>query len=225
MPGKGRRDREVGHALIPEELQPALACFIDQARNIPNLKLAVLFGSAVTGEFRKKSDIDILLLFDTDHNPELGEEMTVVSQVSSYVAQKYDLAPSFSFVMENLNDGQVDPHFLWTVAKEGIIIWGDPSLLLMPEPHPKLEPELLVTYSTQGLSARDKGALYRALYGYKVEKEVKGKVYVSEKEGLIARFGRKLGPGVVMVPAAISDQLIGILEKHKAKYSTLKVWR
>ncbi|HID87576.1 MAG TPA: nucleotidyltransferase domain-containing protein [Anaerolineae bacterium] len=225
MPGKGRRDRGVGHTLIPEELHPALTCFIDQARNIPNLKLAILFGSAVTGEFRKKSDIDILLLFDTDHNPELGEEMAAVSRVSSYVAQKYDLAHSFSFVMENLRDGQIDPHFLWTVAKEGIIIWGDPGLLLMPEPHPRLEPELLVTYSTQGLSAKDRGALHRALYGYRVEKRVRDKVYVSEKEGLIARFGRKLGPGVVMVPAAISDQLIEILEKHKAKYSMLKIWR
>ncbi|MFQ6102288.1 MAG: nucleotidyltransferase family protein [Anaerolineae bacterium] len=52
---------------ISQELYPALADFIARAGEVPNLRAAVLFGSTVTGEFRRKSDVDVLLLFDTDH--------------------------------------------------------------------------------------------------------------------------------------------------------------
>lgn len=141
------------------------------------------------------------------------------------IAERYDLANSFSFVMENPRDGTLDPHFLWEVAREGIVIWADPALVLVSESHPGLEPALLVTYSTQGMTSRDKGALHRALYGYRVEKKAGDKVYVSEKQGLIYRVGRRLGPGVVIVPARVADRLIGFLEKHGASYTTTKVWR
>ena len=58
-----------------------------------------------------------------------------------------------------------------------------------------------------------------------MEKKVDDKVYVSEKQGLINQVGRRLGPGVVMVPARIADRLVGLLEKHGASYTTTKVWR
>lgn len=210
---------------IPQELYPALAHFIARAGDVPNLRAAVLFGSVVTGEFRRKSDIDVLLLFDTDHNPELGPEAEAALELGGEIAERYDLAHSFSFVMENLRDGTLDPHFLWEVAREGIVIWADPALVLMSEFQPGLEPALLVTYSTKEMTGRDKGALHRALYGYRVEKKTGDKVYVSAKRGLIDRVGRRLGPGVVIVPARIADRLVGLLEKHGASYTTTKVWR
>lgn len=210
---------------IPQKLYPALAHFIARAGEVPNLRAAVLFGSAVTGEFRRKSDVDVLLLFDTDHNPELGPEAEAALELGAEIAGRYDLAHSFSFVMENLRDSTLDPHFLWEVAREGIVIWADPALILVSEPHSRLEPALLVTYSTQGMTSRDKGALHRALYGYRVEKKVGDKVYVSEKQGLIERVGRRLGPGVVIIPARAADRLVGLLEKHRASYTSTKVWR
>jgi predicted nucleotidyltransferase len=210
---------------IPQELYPALTHFITRAGGIPNLRAAILFGSVVTGEFRRKSDIDVLLLFDTDHNPELGPEAGAALELAAEIAGRYDLAHSFSFVMENLRNGSLDPHFLWEVAREGVVIWADPTLVLASKSQPGLEPALLVTYSTQGMTSRDKGALYRALYGYRVEKKTDDKVYVSEKQGLIDKFGRRLGPGVVIVPARVADRLFGLLEKHGASYTTTKVWR
>lgn len=225
MPEAGTRDRSLGRMNIPQELYPALAHFIARAGEVPNLRAAILFGSVVSGEFRRKSDIDVLLLFDTDHNPELGLEAEAALGLAAEIAGRYDLAHSFSFVMENLRDGALDPHFLWEVAREGVVIWADPALVLVSESQSRLEPALLVTYSTQGMTSRDKGALYRALYGYRVEKKVDDKVYVSEKQGLIDQVGRRLGPGVVIVPARIADRLVGLLEKHGASYTTTKVWR
>jgi len=225
MPETRAADGSLGRMNIPQELYPTLAHFIARAGEVPNLRAAVLFGSVVTGEFRCKSDIDVLLLFDTDHNPELGPEAEAALELSAEIAGRYDLAHSFSFVMENLQDGALHPHFLWEVAREGVVIWADPALVLVSESHPGLEPALLVTYSTRGMTSRDKGALHRALYGYRVEKRMGDKVYVSEKEGLVDKVGRRLGPGVVIVPARIADQLVGLLEKHGASYTTTRVWR
>lgn len=224
MSKKTRRYRELDNTIIPERLYPAIACFIDRARKIPNLKFAIIFGSVVTGEFRKKSDVDILLLFDTEHDPEFGVETKIAQDISSYVAIKYDLAHSFSLMIANIADDSTDTDFLWEIAKEGTIIWGDPSEVLISKPRPNLTPELLVTYSTEGLSSKDKAALHRGLYGYRVEKRVGDKVYINEKKGLITEKGRKMGRGVVVIPARFSDQLIEILEAHHARYSIQRIW-
>jgi len=81
--------------MIPDNLLMPLMEFIRRAHEIPNLKGAVLFGSVVKGELTKKSDIDILLLFDTDHNPEIGDEMDGALRLSSDIAKKYDLPIPF----------------------------------------------------------------------------------------------------------------------------------
>ena len=130
MYSAAKANRELVQLGIPESLYAALGCFVDYAGNIPNLRCAVLFGSAVTGEFRKKSDIDILLAFEIDHDPEFGPEAKAALQVSSFIAAKYDLAHRFSFVFANLRDPNPDSHFLWHVAKEGIVLWGNPAPLL-----------------------------------------------------------------------------------------------
>ncbi|MBI4672629.1 MAG: nucleotidyltransferase domain-containing protein [Chloroflexi bacterium] len=177
---------------IPEALYPALGCFVDYASSIPHLRFAVLFGSTVTGEFRKKSDIDILLAFETDHDPELGPEAETALRVSSFIADKFDLANSFSFVYVNLRDPNLDPHFVWQVAKEGVVLWGNPALLLAALAQPRAEPLVLITYSTQGLDAATKGALHRTLYGYAVTKRVNGKEYHSARPGLVEGGGRRI---------------------------------
>jgi len=224
MPKRTRKYRELDNTIIPEWLYPAITCFIDRARKIPNLKFAIVFGSVLTGEFRRKSDVDILLLFDTEHDPEFGVEAKIAQDISGYVATKYDLAHSFSLMIANIADDSTDTDFLWEIAKEGIIIWGDPSEVLVSEPRRNLTPELLVTYSTQGLSSSDQAALHRALYGYRVEKKVGDKVYVNEKKGLITEKGRKIGRAVVLIPARLTDQLIEILEARHAPYSIQRIW-
>jgi predicted nucleotidyltransferase len=224
MSRTAKANRGLVNLAIPESLYPALGCFVDYARNIPNLRFAVLFGSTVTGEFRKKSDIDILLAFATDHDPEVGPEAKAALQVSSFIAGKYDLAHSFSFVFANLNDPNLDSHFLWQVAKEGIILWGDPAPLLESMARVRAEPMVLVTYSTRELDAATKGALHRHLYGYQVNKRVKGKEYHSAREGLLASVGRKIAPGVLLIPAKDADALLTWLDSHKVPHTVTKVW-
>jgi len=211
--------------MIPDELMLPIMDFIRRANEIPNLKAAVLFGSAIDGTMTKKSDIDILLLFDTDHNPELGDEMKAALNLSGNIAKKFDLPYSFSFVAKNLNDPKdVEPDFLWRVAEKGILIWGKPDLSLMKEAHPSLEAMALVKFSLEGLQGKNRASIRRALYGYKVEKTVKGKTYASQKGGLINKKDYRLASGLVMVPASLLDQISDILKKNGAKFRITRIW-
>ncbi len=219
-----KADRGLVSLTIPEVLYPVLGCFIDYAQQIPHLRCAVLFGSTVTGEFRKKSDIDILLVFETDHDPEFGPEAEAALRVSSLLADKYDLAHSLSFIYANLREPNLDPHFLWQVAKEGIVIWGDPTLLLEAMARTRAEPGLLVTYSTQGLDSATKGALHRTLYGYQVTKRVRGKEYHSARQGLLAQAGRRIAPGALLISAKAAEPLLLWLNTHKVPHTATKVW-
>ncbi len=211
---------------IPENLKGAIIDFINEADKIPNLKYVVLFGSIPKGEISKKSDIDLLMLFDTEHNPEVGKEMDICLGVSTKIAQKYDLAHSFSFVMKNLNDpDDMDTDFLWNISKEGTIIWGRPDIELIREPGKNLQPKSLITYSIKGLTSKNKSAIHRGLFGYRFSQKVKDKSYYSQKKGLIDRKEYKLGDGVLFMPSDMEEEILELLSKEGAKYKSIKIWR
>lgn len=211
--------------MIAESLRAAIIDFVSEAESIPQLICAILFGSALTEEVTKKSDIDVLLLFDTDHDPALGEEAEIAHKIASKILKKHDYTNSFSFVFVNINDIQkTDSTFLWEVARTGIIIWAPAKMQLLKEPHAGLDPQVIVLYSTKGLKSKDKISLNRALFGYRVEKTLKNKKYVSEKEGIVSRRGRKLGSGAVMLTAESLGEIVQLLMKHGAKFSYIKMW-
>ncbi len=212
--------------MIPEKFARPLIDFIGEAERIPNLITAILYGSVLKGEVHKKSDIDILLLFDTKGNPEVGREAKAAHLIASDISKRHDLQHSFSFVMYNVNRMRdADADFLRNVCKEGIVIWGRPDLDLMRKPSPSLRPKDLFSYSMRDLKPREKMAVHRALYGYRVEKTVKGRRYVNEAKGLIEEHGERLVDGVVMVDARISDKIVDLFERYAVQYRRLKIWR
>jgi len=210
---------------IPEELRKPLMDFINEANRVPNLKYVILFGSIPKGEISKKSDIDLLMLFNTDHNPEMGEEMKSAIKISSEISVKYDLAHSFSFVMKNLNDpNDVDTDFLWNISKEGVIIWGRPDAELLGKPGKNLEPKSLITYSTKGLTPKQKSAIHRGLFGYKFSQKTKGKIYKEEKKGIIDKK-YKLANGVFLISSAMEEGITKVLKENNADFRAIKVWK
>ncbi len=210
--------------MIPESLRLPIIEFVSKAEGIPNLKVVVLFGSTIKGEIHKKSDIDMLLLFDTDHNPEVGKEAKIAHKVASEILSQYNIPHSFSFTMENINDLHLDPQFLRNVVNEGIIVWARPEVKILEKPHPNMEPMNIFSYTLISLTPKEKMAVHRALYGYKVEKVVKGKRYINEAKGIVGEHGEKLGNGVFMVPSNASHDVIEVFEKYDMKYKMTKIW-
>ncbi len=196
--------------MIYEGFRLPIIEFIERAEEIPNLIGVVLFGSAVTGDVSKKSDIDLMLIFDTDHNPEVGMETETTHKISSEISIKYDLAHPFSFVFVNKrNIEEIDPDFLWNVSKEGILIWGKAEDILMKEPHPSLKPMVLIRYSAIGLRERDRRGLFRRLYAAKHR--------IVEKKD-------RLGPGIILIEAERFDGIKNLFDDYKVKYSVKKIW-
>jgi len=200
--------------MIYEKFKKPIIDFIGRAEEIPNLVAIILFGSAVTGDVSKKSDIDLLLVFDCDHNPEIGEESKIAMRISSEIATKEKMDQSFSFVFYNQrNPKEIEPDFLWNVCKEGKLIWGKCPQVLGEQPHPNLQPLTLIKYSIKGLKEKNRRALLRSLYGPQ-----KGKIPINKKE-------ERIGPGILLIKAEKFDHLKEIFDRFGVKYySTKKLW-
>lgn len=197
--------------MIEEGFKQPIIDFVDKAHHIPNLAGAVLFGSAVTGGISKKSDIDILLVFDSDHNPETGKEAEIARKIASAISIKHDLAHPFSFVFANRKKGEeIEPDFLWNISREGLLIWGKPEDILMKEPHPALEPMALITYSVKNLDENDRRRFLRKLY--------------TSKKKLLDKKKERIGPGTILIKATKFDSIKEVLDDFNVRYSVKKVW-
>ncbi|MCK4422411.1 nucleotidyltransferase domain-containing protein [candidate division WOR-3 bacterium] len=197
---------------IYEEFKSPLMDFIERAEEIPNLIGVILFGSALTGDVSKKSDIDLLLVTKSDHNPEIGDEARVARGITAAISEKYNLKHPFSLTFYNIGDkGEMEPDFLWEVRKSGIMIWGDPRLIVGKKLKEALNPNLLCTYSLKGIEEKDKRAVIRKLY------KSKSKIIDVEKE--------KIAPGVLLMDPRKEPLLKDLFDKHGVKiYSIKKVW-
>ena len=79
-------------------VERAIIEFCKRSKKIPNLVGVVLFGSALEGKLTKKSDIDLGLVFNCKHNPEVGKEMKITKKFATKIEEKYKLENPFSFV-------------------------------------------------------------------------------------------------------------------------------
>lgn len=224
MPKHPRSNSAVGSRVIPEIIRPLLGEFIAHADEIPGLVSAILYGSAVRGELHAKSDVDVLLLFDTDHDPELGAEATIAQQIGQTAAWRTHCPYTFSFVINDVkNLRQLDSDYLWNITKEGIVIWSRPQYLLDSHELP-LEPYLIITYDLSKTSPKDKRAVHRALYGYRTRRIVAGKVYESTSLGLVRGKIRRLAAGVILAPANQADKILDALRARGVPTRQTKVW-
>ena len=197
---------------IYEEFKAPLMDFIERAEEIPNLIGVILFGSTLTGDISKKSDIDLLIITKSDHNPEVGEEARIAHGITSDISKKHNLKYPFSLTFYNSgNKEEMESDFLWEVCKDGIMIWGNPSFIVGKKIKEVLKPKLLCTYSLKGITEKDKRAAIRKLY------ESKSKLIDEGKE--------KLGPGILLIDAEKEPLLKALFDKYGVKnYTIKKVW-
>ncbi|MCK4614049.1 MAG: nucleotidyltransferase domain-containing protein [Thermoplasmata archaeon] len=197
--------------MIDKRFKLPIIDLIDRAYEIPNLVCIALFGSGVTGDVSKKSDIDLLMVFNCDHNPELGEEAKIARRIASELSLKHDLRHPFSFTFINLKRmEEIEPDFLWNVAKEGILIWGKPNEIIAKRPHPSLQPLMMIRYITRGMSKTDKRRLLRSLY--------------TNKKKLIDKKEERIGPGTIVIKAEKLEKVKNLLDKFHVSYSVKKIW-
>lgn len=190
-------------------------------KDIPNIEAVILFGSTVKDELHKKSDIDIFLKFDSPNNPEIGEEGLEAQKIAVKIENKYNLQNPFSFVFFNRKES-VDSDFLWEVAKDGITLYCKTGLILGQKEF--LKPAAFISYTYGDILPKDKMFVKRQLYGYKVKKKHKDKEYISEREGIISKYGKKMGRATFIIEAKKVDEILLLFDERLVKYSLTKIW-
>lgn len=207
--------------MIQKEFADVVFTFPKEVSKIPKVHSIVLFGSVARGEADARSDIDFLVVFDTERSPKRLPERRRVSAVALDLEKKF--GKNISLVFTNRSFEGLDKQLVDTVLREGIVLYGG-----FPKVYAEkleLEPFVLVYFSLKKLDRGAKMRVKRALYGYRTVKRVGGKQYVSEDEGLLARIGgRRTGVASVLVPARAFKELKRALERFGAEYEKLDVW-
>jgi len=197
---------------------PVISEILPRLARIQKLTAAILYGSAARGELTEGSDIDLMLVFDVPHNPETGGELEAAHRILGETRTERRL----QVVATNLRQA-LDPDFLDNVSREGLIIYGKPLIFTIE--NLQLRPYVIYTYSVEGLPQTKKTMLQRALRGYKVVRKVRGKIYKSEKNGLLETLqAKKLGKGAIMVPQENSKALEKLFTQHNIKHVKIKAW-
>jgi len=201
-----------------KQMKAALVDFILRAYEIPRLERIILFGSLLEGDVNKKSDIDLLLIFDTKSNPETGIELKTATKIGIEALKNYSIENNFSFVVVNTQKPpKTDKDFLIEIASQGITIWekGDFDFL---KKHQELTAQILFTYSTRDLNPKQRVSLYRKLYGYKVTTKQKGKKYHVESPGIIGKYGRKIGTNAFLINPRNAQQVEKVFKKYNLSF-------
>ncbi|MFQ6063436.1 MAG: nucleotidyltransferase family protein, partial [Methanosarcinales archaeon] len=111
-----------------------------------------LFGSVAREEEDKRSDVDLLVVFETKKNVEDLKDKKKVSNLALDLEKKYD--KNLQIVFTNKNFDGLDSYFLQQVLREGILLYANSFPIQIK--NFKLESYSLISYSLKNLSKPDK---------------------------------------------------------------------
>ena len=208
--------------MIAQEISQAVMEFARRCNEVPHLETAVLFGSAVDGTFSKKSDIDVLLIFDTEANPEVGAEAEAVHRITGEISARLSLSHPFSFVMYSRKEA-FDRSLLREVLRDGVVLFARTRDVLRV-PREGMRAHALISYTLKGMEPRDKMGLQRGLYGYRVDRKVGDKRYTSSAPGLVGRWGRRVGPTAFLIPDEHAEEARELLRSKSCRFREIPVW-
>jgi len=187
--------------------------FVKNVKNIPKLECIILFGSMARNEADKRSDIDLLLVFDSE-NPKayLSEVMSIITSLKPH----REIRPTIT----NLSD--YDEGFLQTVMREGKVLWGK---VIVTTDKLLLKPYRLISYGLTGLKPSKKVKISRLIHGYESKKTVDGSIKHYKYKGLKDKYDVILiSKNTVLLPEKYSKDFLNNLKKYRVFYEEKQVW-
>jgi predicted nucleotidyltransferase len=211
----------MGERMIQKEFKDMIFEFVKECSDFEILQSIFLFGSVAKGEADKRSDVDLLVVFDTNKNVEKINEKSNISKIALDMEKKFD--KNMQLVFTNKKFDKLDRQFVEQILKEGIILFGKNPQVDVKKL--KMQPYSLIYYSLKGLSRSDKMRVKKALYGHATIKKYKGKIYKSEVRGLIEEFeGKRTGIASFLVPAKKFRIFSHALKRFGVEYRKIDVW-
>jgi predicted nucleotidyltransferase len=206
---------------MQKEFKDIVFEFAKRVSDIDTVRSVILFGSVAKGEADARSDIDILIVFDTLGSIGRIKGRREISRIALNLEKKFD--KNIQIVFTNRKFDKVDRQFVEHLFSEGIVLYG--SVPQIDVKKLRLEPHTLVYFSLKKLSKADKMRVKKALYGHKTIKKYKDRVYRSEIVGLVEQFGgRRTGIASVLIPAKKSKEFVEALKRFGVDYESLNVW-
>lgn len=185
--------------------------------NMPGVALIALYGSVARGEHDRRSDIDILMVYESKEAQRLACDRVM--------ALLPELDVKVQLHETNIEDMGLEDHiFVENILKEGIILLARPKLRIPVEKILSLKPYSLFSYSVSGIEPSRVMALRRALYTYKGTKKLGGKKYTYAYSGLVSKYGKKLGRSCFMVPNECAKNVRAVFEQLRIPYDETTVW-
>lgn len=179
-----------------------------------NIKLekAILFGSVVTKEFDRESDIDIFL--ETNEKEETIQRL--LTQFEQTKGESWKLKGIENPISLKIGRLKKWPQLQRSIQSYGLLLYG--AYKEMPE---DMKNYLLFQLQFNKLKRGRKVSVWRKMYGY--AQKVGGKKYI--KTGLINNLGgKKLERGILAVPSENGKELKEFLNKNKIKFKIIEVW-
>jgi len=95
-----------------EELEQALKKIVEKLKKDKSVKLILLFGSLARGEVREWSDIDLIVVKETDKRfldrlDEIYKEAEVAMDVLVYTPEEFERMKNRSFIKKAIEEGKI----------------------------------------------------------------------------------------------------------------------
>jgi predicted nucleotidyltransferase len=210
---QGPWGRAVGRRLVE-----ALQSIVWQVSAIRHVQAVALFGSYARGEAGASSDVDLFVLMDTTDPPEqLPEGRQVIAACGDAEAAHRLPVHIAPLLVSSMRLAEVSEHLLRNVLADGVVLYGKMAHLAALVSPDKLTPMVVVSYSLGKQANREKVQLHRRLFGYKTAAG-------HQSERIVQPPGRRLGPGVVLIPLSQQTRVVRALREVGALFSEVPVW-
>lgn len=189
---------------LPNELVARLA-------RIPSLQAVILFGSYARGEADKRSDIDLLLIFDKKSGIKKVEKELLD------VLDEFRTLP-LTFSKRGRDEVSEDLSFFFNVFREGYVLYKRPDTELLPAAIAQEKQAIVYTYELDPLPHRQKLRFNAALFTHVIKKKYR-------YTGLLERVhGEKLGNGVILIPANAEQGIDALFEEYGIAPRKRYIW-
>jgi len=182
----------------------------------------LLFGSVAKSTAHPESDIDLLVVLETDEPLEdIQQKKEQILEIAFQLEKKYNR--DIQVIVTNRQYDGLDSYFVQKAFGEGHLLYAQkPQVVLNNIP---MEAYTLVSFELNGLSQSKKMKLRNRLYGYRSSRTYRGKQYTNQREGLLSKLsGRRLGRGAFLVPRRYLPLIEELFNHFNVVYRTIDAW-